>query len=102
MDDYLRDCESFGLTLERLQLSELFFPYAIGEMRKVRDTHTDFVYYTNAATAQKIISNGEIWLRNASEMNDFSEIEYGMSCVTYAYEKLRVFIHGFVDKVYPG
>ena len=41
--------------------------------------NSKFAYYTNAETAMKIIGNREIWLRNATVMNDFSEISYGNS-----------------------
>jgi hypothetical protein len=46
---------------------------------------TRFAHYTSAETAMRIIrgdgSDGALWLRNATEMNDFSEIEYGQSCL---------------------
>lgn len=40
-----------------------------------------FAYYTSADTAFKIINNQELWLRNASLMNDFSEIQYGTELI---------------------
>ena len=36
-------------------------------------------YYTTADTALKVIRGQSIWMRNASLMNDFQEIEYGRS-----------------------
>lgn len=45
---------------------------------------TRFAHYTSAATAMSIIQakpeNRAMWLRNATEMNDFSEIEFGQHC----------------------
>jgi hypothetical protein len=45
---------------------------------------TRFAHYTRADTAMQIIQstpqNRSLWLRNASEMNDFSEVEYGQHC----------------------
>ena len=60
-------------------------------------------YYTDADTALKIISNGEVWLRNATVMNDFSEIAYGLQltmralsgCAGKAFRRT-------VDEVFPG
>jgi hypothetical protein len=44
-----------------------------------------FAHYTSAATARGIIpGEGDkraFWLRNATEMNDFLEIEWGQSCL---------------------
>ncbi len=46
-----------------------------------------FAHYTSAETAMRIIrgdgTDGALWLRNATEMNDFSEIEYGQSCLEF-------------------
>ena len=41
------------------------------------NVNTDFVYYTTAETAFYIIKNKEIWIRNASLMNDRQEIKFG-------------------------
>ena len=44
-----------------------------------------FVHYTSAESAMKIIQGDEgkrfFWLRNATEMNDFSEVEFGQYCL---------------------
>lgn len=43
-----------------------------------------FAHYTSAAVAMEIIQSKpedrSLWLRNATEMNDFSEIEFGRHC----------------------
>lgn len=44
-----------------------------------------FAHYTNADAAMKILSNNEVWLRKSSVMNDFSEIEFGYSCLNNAW-----------------
>lgn len=47
-----------------------------------------FVHYTSADSAMKIIQGvggkSYFWLRNATEMNDFSEVEYGQYCLREA------------------
>ncbi|WP_156680052.1 DUF2971 domain-containing protein [Sphingomonas profundi] len=44
-----------------------------------------FAHYTSAAVVMDIIQSEplrrSLWLRNATEMNDFSEIEFGLDCL---------------------
>lgn len=40
-----------------------------------------FVYYTSADTAMKVLRNRELWFRNATVMNDYSEISYGLGLI---------------------
>ncbi|WP_419317397.1 DUF2971 domain-containing protein [Caulobacter sp. ErkDOM-E] len=44
-----------------------------------------FVHYTSAEVAMSIIQNAEIWMRNTTTMNDFSEVEHGQQCVREAW-----------------
>lgn len=44
-----------------------------------------FVYYTQAATAVQIVRNEQIWMRKASCMNDFMEVQYGLEKLAQAY-----------------
>ena len=92
----------FGLDAQTLMISEIFFPFALREMRKVRDNNIKFAYYTTADTAIRLLKTGEIWLRNSSEMNDFSEINYGLECLSLAMKKLGPRIKGLLDTPYPG
>ena len=66
-------------------LSDTFFQEST-DLRKRITEDTRFAHYTAAETAMRIIkgegSDRALWLRNATEMNDFSEIEYGQSCLT--------------------
>lgn len=39
------------------------------------------VHYTSAEAAIRIIAGRQLWLRNAQVMNDFSEIQHGISCI---------------------
>lgn len=58
-------------------LNEIFFPHHNQQLNRVRDEKINFVHYTNADTAFKIIKNQEIWLRKVTVMNDFREFEHG-------------------------
>ena len=62
-----------------VKLNEILFKREILETRKLKDNKLNFVHYTNANTAYKIIENEEIWLRNVRGMNDYREIDYGRS-----------------------
>ena len=50
-----------------------------------------FAYYTDASTASSILQNSEIWMRNASLMNDHSEIAYGIERIIASFKKETTF-----------
>jgi hypothetical protein len=68
-------------------LEDTFFTYW-KPLRGQLSAETTLAHYTTAETAMSIISaapeDRSIWLRNATEMNDFSEVEYGQRCLTTA------------------
>jgi hypothetical protein len=61
-------------------LTAAFFGHS-DELRARITSNFRFAHYTSAETALRIIrgdgSDRSLWLRNATEMNDFSEVEYG-------------------------
>ena len=65
-------------------LAEIFLPGNLARLTAVESGNRRFAYYTTADTAMKIIENKEIWLRNATVMNDFSEIAYGLELMKRA------------------
>ncbi|HCN71932.1 MAG TPA: hypothetical protein DIS96_09515 [Pusillimonas sp.] len=73
------------LQKELSQLREIFFPRASKEIDRMRKYGTRLAHYTTAETGLKILHSNEIFLRNATLMNDFSEMRYGMDCLGYAY-----------------
>ena len=66
-------------------LIEIFFPGNLDRLLEIKTGNKRFAYYTTAATAKSIIEKQEVWLRNATVMNDFSEIAYGLSLVKEAF-----------------
>jgi hypothetical protein len=46
-----------------------------------------FVHYTSAYAGMSMLKTKEVWMRKASLMNDFSEIEYGLKTLISAYRK---------------
>lgn len=73
------------MTENELALAKIFFPRAIQELTRARENNVRFAHYTSADTALKILQSGEIFLRNSSLMNDFSEIRHGWRCLLSAY-----------------
>lgn len=60
---------------------EIFQPDYLGKLLQVSKNNSRFAYYTTADTAIKVIRNCELWFRNATVMNDFSEISYGLGLI---------------------
>jgi len=56
---------------------EILFSQSMERMSHVKQTNKLFAHYTSADTALKIIQEEEMWMRNVSGMNDFSEIILG-------------------------
>lgn len=64
--------------------ARLLFPRAVSAMDRVRANNVRFVHYTTAETALSIISKRALWLRNAATMNDYSEVQHGLDCLSFA------------------
>ena len=67
--------------MNSVSFNEIFFPHHNRQLKRIKDEQINFVHYTNAETAFKIIKNQEIWLRNVAVMNDFREFEHGKECL---------------------
>nr|WP_082490273.1 DUF2971 domain-containing protein [Methylobacterium sp. Leaf122] len=86
-----------------VRLREIFFPYASGRQRDLELRRGRFVHYTTASVAVSIIQNKQVWMRNASTMNDFMEVEYGYRCLNYAYDSdAGVKFKNILDALNPG
>lgn len=68
-----------------ITLNGVFLGYATGRQLKVQKENTRLVHYTSAEVAANIIRRREIWMRRASTMNDFMEVEYGINCLVRTY-----------------
>lgn len=64
-----------------LKFHQIFQPGLMEANVEVVSKQTRFVYYTSADTAMKVLRNKELWFRNATVMNDFSEISYGLEMI---------------------
>ncbi|MGI3211840.1 DUF2971 domain-containing protein [Roseovarius tibetensis] len=66
---------------DALKFNKIFNPGLVEERSAVLADGKRFVYYTSADTAMKVLCNQELWFRNATVMNDFSEIRYGLNLI---------------------
>ncbi len=73
------------MTDEDLKLHQVFYPYAFRRQQRMVHSRQRFVHYTRAEAAMSIIKNRQVWMRKSSVMNDFMEVEHGISCLLYAY-----------------
>jgi hypothetical protein len=86
---------------ERLQ--RVFFPYDTARLAEVKQNDRRFVYYTSAETAMRILQSGEIWMRNASTMNDFAEVHHGFDRVNSAWKgESGAVLRGTLDSCFAG
>ncbi len=85
------------------KLYEIFCPDLIEQFSEITTENKRFVYYTSANTAFEILKKQQLWLRNATVMNDFSEISYGLHLIREVFsgdegKKFR----DAIDNVFPG
>lgn len=91
------------LTPDQLKTYQLFFPWANIQTNELKNRGGRFVHYTSAETALSIIQNKSFWMRNARTMNDFSEVEYGKSCLMEAYAgKAGERLKALFERTHPG
>ena len=87
-----------------LKIQQVFFPYTFAKSIEVFQKKRRFVYYTSAEAAMHIIQDKEIWMRNAMTMNDISEVQHGLDCLSRAWreeaggEKFK----GALEVAFPG
>ncbi len=67
-------------------LTKIFMPHAHEQKDRVSRENKRFVHYTSAEAAKHILINKQIWLRNASAMNDFMEVQHGFQCLKKAWD----------------
>ncbi len=65
-------------------LEHILFPRLVRKLQTINDKGLSFAHYTSADVALSILRHKQIWLRNASVMNDFSEVQHGEKCLAAA------------------
>lgn len=82
---------------------QVFFPHNANTTRRVQGEGGRFAYYTTAATAMLILQRCELWMRSTMVMNDFSEVQHGLSCITKAYRsEAGLRLTRLLDQLYSG
>jgi len=86
------------------KLFSLFCPDYFERKELVTESEYRFVQYTSAQAAMSIIENQEVWLRNTQCMNDFSEVEHGIACLSEAFksEEVGQIFKNSLEKLFPG
>ena len=84
--------------------AEIFFPYLSERQEAVRTQRIRFVHYTSAAAAMNILRTKAIWMRKASCMNDFMEVQHGLDRLAQAYrgevgDKLKATLNKMFDGI---
>ncbi|CBK40835.1 conserved protein of unknown function [Nitrospira defluvii] len=67
------------------RITHIFFPHLKRKTQEVLEAGGRFVYYTTAETATCILTNKQIWMRNTTTMNDYSEVDHGFNCLNASY-----------------
>ena len=70
---------------EEASLVKIFNPYFFDQCQRIAHSNGQFVHYTSADAAMKMLDSRAVWMRNARTMNDFSEVEYGRHLLIEAY-----------------
>jgi hypothetical protein len=92
-----------GLEEATMKFHQIFQPGLIEEVMAIASKQQRFVYYTSADTAMKVLRNQELWFRNATVMNDYSEISYGLGLIGLVFsgeEGAR--FRTAVEDIFPG
>lgn len=100
---------------EEIKAHQIFHPYAFKHQFPLFfDDKARFVHYTGADAALKMFRSNEIWMRNATCMNDYMEIQYGLELLASAYRsetgaKLKSYINNLhsdlpdeIEKLFNG
>ena len=67
------------------QQLRIFHPYTVERNLDAVANETRFVHYTSADAAMSILRNKEVWMRQSSCMNDYLEVQYGLTLLQDTY-----------------
>jgi hypothetical protein len=92
------------LTPEQEAFARILFPRDMRAREQLVQRNGRFVHYTSAEVAVSILQNRSVWMRNALTMNDFREVEHGLSALkgAYADEQVGGLFKTVLDSISPG
>ncbi|MCH7501516.1 MAG: DUF2971 domain-containing protein [Nitrospinae bacterium] len=82
-----------------LKIQKIFFPTWLKRKKQIKDDSNRIVHYTSAEAGLSIIENREIWMREKSAMNDYSEAKYG-EILLYKSPSREIFVNA-LNGVFP-
>ncbi len=86
-----------------LKTHHIFNAETMQRFLEVGQKQTRFSHYTSAEVAFSILSRKEIWLRRPQLMNDFQELEWGLSCLAHAWgSDIGKQLKAELDHLFPG
>ena len=89
--------------MKESQFYRVYIPHVLEKAQKILSQGIKFIHYTSAEAAMNIIRTEEVWLRNAKCMNDFSEVEHGITCLVQSLtmEEAGKKFRNYIDKLFP-
>jgi hypothetical protein len=91
------------MTPQEAEFAKVFYPYTWQKMSPMLNGQKQrFVHYTSADAAMSMIRNKEVWMRKASMMNDFSEVEYGIELIIKSYKKEPRILKNAIEQAFEG
>jgi hypothetical protein len=88
-----------------MQLETIFMPLARKQRDVLYENRTSFVHYTSAEAALNIIKTKRVWMRNATCMTDYHEVQHGFDILARNLlaesPKKKEFL-GAIEAVAPG
>lgn len=92
------------LNPDQVRVVQIFHPEMLSRVQAVARDSMRFVHYTTAEAAMKILQGKAVWMRMASCMDDYMEVEHGLECLATAYrsphgKELQALLNGMFDGV---
>jgi hypothetical protein len=84
------------------KLSPIFFPYLTINRERMMTGGGRFAHYTSAENALKIITSKCIWMRNATCMSDYQEVQHGYGALQRYFKTNRGKFDHALNICFPG
>lgn len=78
---------------------QVVFGYANSRQRELEAAGRKLAHYTSAEVAAQVLLNKNIWMRNASSMNDYLEVAFGRHCMKASLDAHRARFVAVMDAV---
>jgi Protein of unknown function (DUF2971) len=96
------DTAAQHLPMVRSSYDYFVLPDVRAKSDDVRKSGRRFVHYSSAETALSILKSGVVRMRNATTMNDYTEVTHGLDCVADLMSNHRHPLRRVVDDIFPN